>query len=63
MVRLVWTELSIHDLREIFDFIAADSNRYAAIAVEKIYHRSPMISANPYLGRIVPEVDEKQLEK
>ncbi len=34
MVSVVWTEISIEDLKEIFDFIAADSNRYATITVD-----------------------------
>jgi toxin ParE1/3/4 len=29
MVTIVWTELSTEDLKEIFDFIAEDSIRYA----------------------------------
>ena len=31
MVKIVWTELSILDLKVIFDYIAANSDRYAAI--------------------------------
>ena len=48
MVSVVWTEISIEDLKEIFDFIAADSNRYATITVDKIYHRVESIAASPY---------------
>jgi plasmid stabilization system protein ParE len=33
MVKIVWTELSINDLREIYDYIAEDSVRYADITV------------------------------
>jgi plasmid stabilization system protein ParE len=40
MVRIVWTEVSIEDLKEIFDYIAKDSVRYATIIVNKIYHKS-----------------------
>ena len=50
MVSVVWTEISIEDLKEIFDFIAADSNRYATITVDKIYHRVESIAASPYIG-------------
>jgi toxin ParE1/3/4 len=57
MVKLVWTELSTEDLKEIFDYIAIDSVRYASITVNKIYNRAQGIIDNPYIGRIVPEIN------
>jgi plasmid stabilization system protein ParE len=47
MVKIVWTELSTSDLKEIFDFIADDSFRYASITANKIYHRVQPIMENP----------------
>lgn len=55
MVKIVWTEVSIKDLKEIFDYIADDSVRYATITAHKIYQRVQEIANSPYLGRIVPE--------
>jgi len=63
MVKIVWTEVSILDLNEIFDFIAEDSVRYASITTLKIYQYAQKISANPYLGRIVPEFNEKLIRE
>ena len=63
MVKLVWTELSIEDLKEIFDYIAKDSSRYASITVNKIYSRSQDIIDNPYVGRIVPEINIKPIRE
>lgn len=63
MVKIVWTEISIVDLREIFDFIADDSARYASITTQKIYQRAQEIINNPYLGRIVPEFNEKLIRE
>jgi hypothetical protein len=37
MVEIVWTEPSIADLKEIFDYISDDSSRYATIVVNQIY--------------------------
>ena len=37
MVKIIWTELSIEDLKEIHDYIAEDSLRYATIAVNRVY--------------------------
>jgi toxin ParE1/3/4 len=59
MVKLVWTEAINEDLKEIFDYIAKDSVRYASITVNKIYNRAQDIIANPYIGRIVPEINIK----
>jgi toxin ParE1/3/4 len=63
MVRVTWTEISIQDLKEIFDFIAEDSIRYAAITSNKIYHKAQGIATNPYLGRMIPEFNEKFLRE
>ncbi len=57
MVKIVWTKLSTEDLKEIFDYIAKDSTRYASITVNKIYNRAQDIIDNPYVGRIVPEIN------
>ena len=62
MVKIVWTELSITDLKEIFDYIADDSIRYATITTSKIYNRVQPISNNPYIGRIVPEFHEIMIQ-
>ena len=59
MVKIVWTEISIADLKEIFDFIAEDSTRFASLTATKIYQRTKLIIDNPYLGRIVPEFNDK----
>jgi toxin ParE1/3/4 len=55
MVKIVWTNASIKDLREIFEYISVDSIRYANLSVNKIYQKVQIISLNPYSGKIVPE--------
>lgn len=63
MVTIVWTEISTQDLKEIFDFIAEDSIRYATITSNKIYQRTQLVAQNPYVGRIVPEYNEKSIRE
>lgn len=63
MVKIVWTELSIVDLKEIFDFIGNDSLRYASIVVNQIYSKVQLISSNPNIGRIVPEFNQKNIRE
>ena len=43
MVKIVWTDLSILDLEEIFDYIAENSHRYATITSNKIYEKVQVI--------------------
>lgn len=63
MVSIEWTELSINDIKEIFDFIAEDSHRYAAITAAKIYQRIQPVSTNPLLGKVVPEFGNKLIRE
>jgi len=63
MVKIVWTELSLFDLKEIFDYITANSNRYATITTNKIYQRVQVIADNPNTGKIVDEFNEKSIRE
>ena len=63
MVTITWTEVSIEDIKEIFDFIAEDSVRYATITSNKIYQRVQIMALNPYVGRIVPEFNESTIRE
>ena len=63
MVKIVWTDLSVSDLKEVFDYIAADSIRYATITANKIYQRVQPLIENPYLGRMVPEFNENHIRE
>lgn len=56
MVKVVWTELSVEDLREVFEYISKNSTHYARITVDRIYSRVNQIAVNPRSGRIVPEI-------
>ncbi|QQS52402.1 MAG: type II toxin-antitoxin system RelE/ParE family toxin [Bacteroidota bacterium] len=63
MVKIVWTEIATNDLKEIFDYIAQDSIRYASITTFKIYHHAQEIRINPFIGRIVPEFNEIKIRE
>lgn len=53
--RIVWTRKALADLREIHDYIARDSPRYARIQVERIQNAALNIGRFPEIGRILPE--------
>lgn len=63
MVEIVWTEISIKDLKEIFDYSAEDSVRYASITTNKIYERAQVLAHNPYVGRVVFEFGDKHVRE
>ena len=55
MVKVIWTDFAIEDLRSIHDYIAQDSKIYASRFVEKIILRIDQLETHPESGRIVPE--------
>ena len=63
MVKIVWTELSTLDLKEIFDYIAENSHRYAIITANKIYEKVQVIAANPFSGRIIDKFNENSIRE
>ena len=63
MVKVTWTEVSVEDLHDIFDYISKNSFHYARITVDRIYKRAEQISKNPRTGRIVPEIDNDQVRE
>ena len=63
MVRINWTKLSVDDLREIYDYIAEDSVRYADITINKIYNKTQILKNHPRSGKIVPEFNEQDLRE
>ncbi len=58
-----WTEPSLDDLRAIRDYIARDSETYAADFVASILLAVERLSTFPRLGRVVPEADSPDLRE
>jgi addiction module RelE/StbE family toxin len=63
MVKIIWTELALEDLKNIYDFIAKDSKVYANRIIEKIISRVDQLEQFPKSGRIVPEIDKKNIRE
>ena len=58
MVRVEWASPATTDLREVFDFIARDSSRYAQLTVERITDAAARLAQFPQLGEVLPEFPE-----
>ena len=57
MVKVIWTEIAMEDLRTIHTYISKDSQHYADRFIEKIINRVAQLENFPKSGRIVPEFD------
>lgn len=64
MVKIVWTQRSLSDLKSIAEYISKDSARYASLTLDRIISITKYIESNPRIGRMVPEVgrDDKTRE-
>ena len=48
-----------NDINSIFKYISIDSFKYASITSEMLYSRINILETFPYIGRYVPESDNK----
>ncbi|MBK8482971.1 MAG: type II toxin-antitoxin system RelE/ParE family toxin [Saprospiraceae bacterium] len=55
MVKIVWTELALEDLKIIHNYIAQDSTSYASRFIDKLLARVKQLETFPKSGRVVPE--------
>ena len=55
MVKIVWTEYALGDLKLIHEYISKDSKSYADKFIDKIVRRVGQLEAFPKSGRVVPE--------
>lgn len=63
MVKLIWTELALNDLKEIHEYIAKDSKLYAKRQVSKIIIKAEKVIKHPFSGRIVPEFSDDSIRE
>ena len=57
MAKIVWTEQSVFELKDIFLYISKDSKRYAENQIKRIKERTIILRSQPDSGRIVPELE------
>jgi toxin ParE1/3/4 len=63
MVRIVWTEFAIEDIKSIHEYISKDSKVYADRFIEKLITRVDQLGNNPQSGRIVPEFNIESIRE
>jgi toxin ParE1/3/4 len=62
-MKLVWTDPSVEDLRSIRDYIARDSEYYAAAVIEQLILAAERLVDFPRLGRAVPEAQDENIRE
>jgi toxin ParE1/3/4 len=55
MVQVDWAKPAMEDLRQVYEFIARDSPRYAQLTIERITETAGRLAHFPQLGQILPE--------
>jgi toxin ParE1/3/4 len=63
MVKISWSARALTDLKDIGEYIAKDSPRYAKMTLERIIVRVKTIEENPNIGRVVPELNQKDIRE
>jgi toxin ParE1/3/4 len=63
MVKIIWTEFALEDLRLIHDYISKDSKVYADRYIDKLISRIDQLEKNPNSGRVVPEFNIESIRE
>ena len=56
MVKIIWTQRSLTDLKSIAEYISKDSVKYASMTIERLIDVTKHLETNPRIGRIVPGI-------
>jgi toxin ParE1/3/4 len=62
-MRILWSPQSLRDLDAIHEYIAKDSEHYAALTIARIFSAVEQLIEFPSSGRIVPERDEPKIRE
>jgi len=62
-MKILWTDPSIEDLRNLHSYIAKDSEVYASSFVERIILAVEKLTNFPRLGRVVPEAENETIRE
>jgi addiction module RelE/StbE family toxin len=63
MAEIRWTDQAIYDLENIAEFIAKDSELYAAIQINRFFEETEILCQFPFSGRMVPEINNKDIRE
>jgi toxin ParE1/3/4 len=62
-MRIVWSPLAIQKAADIADYIAQDKPAAAANWIKTVFSKVDQLKSAPEIGRIVPEINDKQFRE
>ena len=63
MVQIKWLNDAKTDLREIYEYISADSKLYARQQIEKLKRTTEIIKTHPSIGKPVEEIEDPNIRE
>lgn len=63
MVKVNWSKQAMEDIHRIKEYYVSFSESYGFKLVDQIFEKELLISSHPEIGRIVPEVNNKNLRE
>lgn len=63
MVKIIWTDFAIDDLKSIHEYIARDSKFYADRYIDKLISRIDDLENFPKMGKVVPEFNIENIRE
>ncbi len=62
-MKIVWSPLAVDKASEIAEYIALDKPSAAGRWIEEIFSKVDRLQSSPQVGRIVPEISDKQFRE
>ena len=62
-MRIAWSPVAVERASEIVDYIAQDKPSAADNWIRTIFSKVEQVRSNPEIGRIVPEINERQIRE
>ena len=61
--RLIWSPQALDDIEGIAEYIARDSEFYAAVVAQRLFEAPERLTDFPESGRVVPEVNDPNIRE
>lgn len=62
-MQIVWSPLAVERISELVDYIAQDKPMAADKWIRAVFSKVEQLQSNPEIGRIVPEINEREFRE
>ena len=62
-MKIVWSPLAIDRVTEIAEYISFDNPTAAQNWIEEVFNKVGLLKSSPESGRIVPEIERKEIRE